>query len=75
MTCNSYKGQSSYYCEKIELEEGKKNCVLYNNKCSEYYKDCSSITGSANEDVCNLTFLEKIININAFIKMDNIQKC
>ena len=53
LTCNSYTGHNSYYCEKIELEDEKKNCVFYGDKCSEYYKECSSITGDTNEDVCN----------------------
>ena len=50
ITCGSYKsGQNSYYCETIKLEDTKKHCVFYGNKCLENYKDCTD----AKEDVCN----------------------
>ena len=52
ITCDSYKsGMETYYCTNIELEDTKKYCAFYDNKCSEYYKDCTD----AKEDVCNST--------------------
>jgi hypothetical protein len=63
ITCGSYKsGVDPYYCTTIKLEDPLKHCVFYDNKCSEYYIDCTSITGDSKENECNSNILEKYEN-------------
>ena len=63
ITCDSYKsGMETYYCTNIELEDPLKHCVFYDNKCSEYYIDCTSITGDSKENECNSNILKKYEN-------------
>lgn len=53
LSCDSYKsGQDPEYCYYIELEDSKKYCEFYNNKCKEYFKKCSDYNGT-NEEECN----------------------
>ena len=60
LTCNSYKsGQNSVYCYGINLEDTKKYCAFYGNKCSEYYQVCTDIT---DQNECNSNILKKYEN-------------